>query len=93
MGVDLPDGYAGLLLALLWDHQQEVVYVPGRVVSRAAEGYRGEGKTDAKDARVIADQAGCGTTSWCWVHPRSWSSGCGCWSADVATWSPIGSGP
>jgi hypothetical protein len=31
--------------------------VPGRVVNRAADGYRGEGKTDAKDARVIADQA------------------------------------
>jgi len=26
-------------------------------VNRAADGYRGEGKTDARDAYVIADQA------------------------------------
>lgn len=32
-------------------------YIPGRVVYHAAAGYRGEGKTDAKDAAIIADQA------------------------------------
>ena len=32
------------------------MYVPGRVVNRMTGAYRGEGKTDAKDARVIADQ-------------------------------------
>jgi Transposase len=31
--------------------------VPGRAVNRAADGYPREGKTDARDARVIADQA------------------------------------
>jgi transposase len=31
--------------------------MPGRVVNRASDGYRGEGKTDARDAYVIADQA------------------------------------
>jgi Transposase len=55
--VDLARGYNALLLAVLWDHRQQVVYVPGRAVNRASDGYRGESKTDAKDARVIADQA------------------------------------
>jgi len=31
--------------------------IPGRTVYHASGGYRGEGKTDAKDAAVIADQA------------------------------------
>ncbi len=31
--------------------------MPGRLVNRASDGYRGEGKTDARDAYVIADQA------------------------------------
>lgn len=30
---------------------------PGRIVHHAAATYRGDGKTDAKDARIIADQA------------------------------------
>ncbi|MEU6579016.1 IS110 family transposase [Streptomyces sp. NPDC046805] len=46
---------ATLLLVLLAAHDQQITYVPGRSVSRAAEGYRGEGKTDAKDALIIAD--------------------------------------
>ena len=55
--VDLRDGAAALLLALLAVAGAEVVYVPGRVVNRMTGAYRGEGKTDAKDARVIADLA------------------------------------
>jgi transposase len=55
--VELARGYSALLLAVLWDHRQQVVYVPGRAVNRASDGRRGEGKTDAKDGRVIADQA------------------------------------
>ena len=55
--VDQPGGGAALLLALLWERGQEVVYVPGLAVDRARDGYRGESKTDRKDARVIADQA------------------------------------
>lgn len=46
-----------LVLALLVAHGQNVVYVPGRTVNRMSGAYRGEGKTDAKDARVIAGQA------------------------------------
>jgi transposase len=43
--------------ALLVNHGQELVYIPGVAVNRASDSYRGQGKTDARDARVIADQA------------------------------------
>ncbi|MBA2343958.1 MAG: IS110 family transposase [Rubrobacter sp.] len=54
---DQPGGGAALLLALLWERGQRVLYVPGLVVDRSRDAYRGERKTDAKDAHVIADQA------------------------------------
>jgi transposase len=46
-----------LLVALLIVNDQQVVHMPGRTVIRVSGAYRGEGRTDAKDARVIADQA------------------------------------
>jgi transposase len=55
--IDQPGGSAALLLALLWERGQRVVYVPGLTVDRARDAYRGESKTDARDAYVIADQA------------------------------------
>lgn len=55
--VDLNSGGAALLIALLAGRQQPLLYVPGRIVHFAAGGYRGDGKTDAKDAAIIADQA------------------------------------
>jgi transposase len=55
--VDQPGGSATLLLALLWERDQKVLYVPGLTVDRARDAYRGESKTDARDARLIADQA------------------------------------
>jgi transposase len=55
--VDQPGGSAALLLALLWERDQRVLYIPGLTVDRARDAYRGESKTDAKDAHVIADQA------------------------------------
>jgi transposase len=55
--VDQPGGGATLLLALLWERDQEVLYVSGLAVDRARDAYRGESKTDARDARAIADQA------------------------------------
>lgn len=56
-GIDLADGGAALAIAILLNHEQPVLYLSGRAIHRASEGYRGEGKTDAKDAAVIADQA------------------------------------
>ena len=55
--VDQLGGGAALLLALLWERNQRVLYVPGLTVDRARDAYRGESKTDARDAHVIADQA------------------------------------
>jgi transposase len=55
--LDQPGGSAALLLALLWERNQRVLYVPGLTVDRARDTYRGESKTDARDARAIADQA------------------------------------
>jgi transposase len=55
--VDQPGGSAALLLALLWEREQRVHYLPGLAVDRARDAYPGESKTDARDAFVIADQA------------------------------------
>jgi transposase len=55
--VDLNHGGAALLIGLLLSHGQPMVYITGLTVHRASASYRGEGKTDAKDAFVIADQA------------------------------------
>jgi Transposase and inactivated derivatives len=55
--VDLPDGGAALLIGVLLAAEQLLLYIPGRTVNSAAAGYRGVGKTDARDAAVIADQA------------------------------------
>ncbi|EFF90868.1 transposase, undefined [Streptomyces sp. e14] len=55
--VDLNHGGAALLIGLLTAHDQAVAYLTGLAVHRASATYRGEGKTDAKDAFVIADQA------------------------------------
>jgi transposase len=55
--VDLTTAEAALLVAVLWNGGQTVRYLSGRAVNQAAASYRGEGKTDARDAHVIADQA------------------------------------
>jgi transposase len=55
--IDLNSGGAALLITLLLDHDQDLLYIPGRTVHHASAAYRGDGKTDAKDAAIIADQA------------------------------------
>lgn len=56
--VDLTTVYASLLLTVLADAGKPVRYLAGRAVWQASVTYRGgEAKTDAKDARVIADQS------------------------------------
>ncbi len=53
--VDITGTSSALLLALLTAHGQQASYVPGRTVNRMATAYAGEGKTDARDAYVIAE--------------------------------------
>ncbi|MGW7527960.1 IS110 family transposase [Streptomyces sp. NPDC054783] len=55
--VDITGTSSALLLALLAAHGQQAVYVPGRTVNRMSGAYRGEAKTDARDAYVIAEAA------------------------------------
>jgi Transposase len=55
--IDLADGAAALMFALLLHRDQPVFHLPGIAVNRASAGYRAEGRTDAKDAAIIADQA------------------------------------
>jgi transposase len=55
--VDVADGTATLLISVLLDHGQQLLYIPGLAANRASAGYRGTGKTDTQDATVIADQA------------------------------------
>ncbi|QUQ68807.1 IS110 family transposase [Kutzneria sp. CA-103260] len=55
--IDLNAGGGALLIALLVNHGQKLLYIPGRTVHHASGSYRGDGKSDAKDALVIADQA------------------------------------
>jgi transposase len=55
--IDLNGGGAALLICLLMTAEQRLLYIPGRTVHHASGSYRGEGKTDAKDAAIIADQA------------------------------------
>jgi transposase len=54
--IDLNHGGAALLITLLITAEQRLLYIPGRTVYHASGGYRGDGKTDAKDAAIIADQ-------------------------------------
>ncbi|MFE3060533.1 IS110 family transposase [Nocardia sp. NPDC059239] len=55
--VDLLGGESTLLLTLLAAHGQRAFYLSGSQFNSAARSYRGAGKTDAKDAAIIADQA------------------------------------
>ncbi|WP_067840312.1 IS110 family transposase [Nocardia lijiangensis] len=55
--IDLTSPFAALLITVLLSAGESVVYVPGRMVATMTGVFRGEGKTDAKDARVIADTA------------------------------------
>ncbi|MFD3537284.1 IS110 family transposase [Streptomyces sp. NPDC058664] len=55
-GIDLADGGAALAITTFLNHDQPVNYISGRAIHRASESCRGEGKTDTKDAAVIANQ-------------------------------------
>jgi hypothetical protein len=55
--VDIIGAPSALVLALLARSGQSVRYASGRVVAAMSSAYIGEGKTDAKDAYVIAETA------------------------------------
>lgn len=55
--VDINTGIAALATGLLLNHGQPVAYLTGRTIHQASTTYRGEKKTDARDAFIIADQA------------------------------------
>ncbi|MFE9328849.1 IS110 family transposase [Nocardia sp. NPDC052278] len=55
--LDLNHGGVALLIGLLLGRDQPMAYLTGLGVHRASATHRSEGKTDAKDAFVIADQA------------------------------------
>ena len=55
--IDLNSGGAALVLTLLANHDQHVFSIPGHIIHHGAATYRGDAKTDAKDAAIIADQA------------------------------------
>jgi transposase len=55
--IDLTSASSALLLALLVAAGQQIVYVPGTMVNRMSGAFAGEGKTDARDAKVIAETA------------------------------------
>lgn len=55
--VDMTSHEAALLLGVLNSAGQNVQYVPGRIVHRMTGAFAGEGKTDARDALVIAQTA------------------------------------
>lgn len=68
--VDLATVYASLLLTVFADTGKSVRYLAGRAVWQASTTYRGgEAKTDAKDARVIADQSRMRGTDPPVLHP------------------------
>src|SRR6201988_1799428 len=55
--IDLTSPMALMLITVLLGAEQSVVYVPGHVVNTMTGAFRAEGKTDAKDARGIAETA------------------------------------
>lgn len=55
--IDILGTPSSLLIALLADAGEQTRYASGRVVAAMSAAYAGEGKTDAKDAYVIAETA------------------------------------
>ncbi|WP_324194687.1 IS110 family transposase [Nocardia terpenica] len=57
--VDVTEGMATLLISVLFNHGQQLLYLPGLAVNRASVGYRGTGKTDCgHDVRGVLPVAG-----------------------------------
>lgn len=67
--VDQPGGAAALLLGLCWEAGVTVGYLHGTAMARARDFYAGEGKTDPKDAFVLADVARAHPRRVVWLEP------------------------
>ena len=67
--VDQPGGTAALLLRLCRDAGVAVGYLHGTAMARARDFYAGEGKTDPKDAFVLADVARAHPRRIVWLEP------------------------
>ncbi|HSY15020.1 MAG TPA: transposase [Jatrophihabitantaceae bacterium] len=52
---DLNSGGAALLIALLAERGQQLLYIPGRIVHHVAATYRGDGKTDSNDVTTLSN--------------------------------------
>jgi hypothetical protein len=64
--IDLNSGGAALLITLLLDGDQELLYIPGRVVHHASGAYRGDGKTSRMPSgwRICSSAGCCGGRSF-----------------------------
>jgi transposase len=71
VGLDLMGGPATLLEAVLLERGEKLFHVPGIAVNRARDAYPGESKSDARDARVIADQLRFRRESLQEIRPRN----------------------
>jgi transposase len=69
--IDQPGGLAALLLKLCWEAEVRIGYVHGLAMARAREFYAGAGKTDPKDAFVLADVARAHPGRVVWLEPSS----------------------
>ena len=57
--IDLNAGGAALAIALLLVRDQDLLYIPGRIVHHAAAAYRGDGKTDLLTELSASSLRGC----------------------------------
>jgi transposase len=67
--VDQPGGTAALLLRLCWTAGVAVGYLHGTAMARARDFYAGEGKSDPKDALVLADVGRAHPRRLVWLEP------------------------
>jgi len=57
--IDLADGPAALMITLLLEHGQRLLFLPGVAVNRASAAYRGEGKPTRKTRRSSPTRRAC----------------------------------
>ncbi len=57
--IDLNSGGAALLVTLLLDDGQDLLYIPGHTVHHASRAYRGDGKTDLLTELSAGSCGGC----------------------------------